>query len=427
MLTSTFLLSFTFIRSSVAGYTLIDGYTPSNFFDGFNFFDGKDPTDGFVKFVNRQAAESSALISTAADSVKFGVDSTSVTKDGRMSIRIESKKSYSTGLIIADIAHMPGSICGTWPAFWTIGPDWPANGEIDIIEGVNSQSMNSMTLHTRPGCSISSQGKFSGKVKTKNCDINAPGQGMNVGCGISAGDVSTYGDGFNNAGGGIYATEWTAEAITIHHFERSKIPADIQSGNPDPASWGAPLAVFSGCNFPDVIRNQTIIFDTTFCGQWAGQQSVWESDPVCSKKAATCQDYVSNNPADFAQAFWQVNSVKVYQLGDGFIGSSPVPPPVSTPSATPLPAPSSTKDGAPSTFVTSASSLPEPINPSSRGRFTSYEIVTVDMTTTLTVDTPAATPAYCAQSRQGCISKAKGDWAADAASRGHRGSPRSRS
>jgi hypothetical protein len=31
---------------------------------------------------------------------------------------------------------------------WTLGPNWPSSGEIDIIEGVNSQKANSMALHT---------------------------------------------------------------------------------------------------------------------------------------------------------------------------------------------------------------------------------------------------------------------------------------
>ena len=27
--------------------------------------------------------------------------------------------------------------CGTWPAYWLCGENWPYKGEIDIIEGVN--------------------------------------------------------------------------------------------------------------------------------------------------------------------------------------------------------------------------------------------------------------------------------------------------
>lgn len=42
--------------------------------------------------------------------------------------------------------------CGTWPAVWELGPDWPADGEIDIVEGVNDVVPNQSTLHTSPGC-----------------------------------------------------------------------------------------------------------------------------------------------------------------------------------------------------------------------------------------------------------------------------------
>ena len=44
--------------------------------------------------------------------------------------------------------------CGTWPAYWFVGPSWPNNGEIDVIEGVDNQdhSYLSMTLHTSNGC-----------------------------------------------------------------------------------------------------------------------------------------------------------------------------------------------------------------------------------------------------------------------------------
>lgn len=76
---------------------------------------------------------------------------------GRGSVRIESKKTYNKGLFIVDIKHMPGGICGTWPAFWSLGGGtWPQNGEIDILEGVNQNTQNKMVLHTDTQCSVKS-------------------------------------------------------------------------------------------------------------------------------------------------------------------------------------------------------------------------------------------------------------------------------
>lgn len=320
--------------------------------------------------MDQSDAQAAGLIQQRDSSVYLGVDSqTPNPAGGRKSVRLESKASYDQGLIVLDLAHMPGSTCGTWPAFWTVGPEWPSNGEIDIIEGVNSQQANSMALHTTPGCSINDLGngpppgagqgyigrpgggmgrppagapnappggagnrRMSGNIKTGNCDVNAPGQGTNVGCAIAVQDDSTYGDGFNNAGGGVYATEWTAEHISVYHFSRANIPAGLSSGAPDPSTWGTPLAVFNGCDFKRSVANQTIVFNVAFCGQWAGQQALWEADPVCSQKAATCQDYVANNADAFSNSFWEVNSLKVYQQQDG---AAPAPIPVPQPSAPP--------------------------------------------------------------------------------------------
>lgn len=194
---------------------------------------------------------------------------------------------------------------------WTVGPDWPTTGEIDIIEGVNSQDTNAMTLHTGPGCSITNNGMFSGSLETTNCDVNAAGQATNAGCQIDTSNTATYGAGFNAAEGGVYAVEWTSEAISIWFFPRSSIPSDITGGSPDPTTWGSAIASFSGgCDIDSNFVNQQIVFDTTFCGDWAG--NVWSTDPVCSTKASTCQDYVQNNPSDFTDAYWSVNSLKVY-------------------------------------------------------------------------------------------------------------------
>ncbi|KAI9720052.1 MAG: hypothetical protein M1812_003179 [Candelaria pacifica] len=203
---------------------------------------------------------------------------------------------------------MPGGICGTWPAFWTLGPDWPNGGEIDILEGVNSQTKNGMTLHTSPGCSITNNGGFSGNMTTNNCDTNVAG---NAGCEIAALDSRTYGKGFNSNGGGVYATEWTSNAISIWFFCRGSIPLDVSSGAPVPSGWGKPVAQFQGdCAIDTYFKDQQIIFDTTFCGDWAGNS--WNSS-TCSSLAPTCQAYVQNNPSAFNDAYWSVNSLKVYQ------------------------------------------------------------------------------------------------------------------
>jgi hypothetical protein len=53
------------------------------------------------------------------------------------------------------------------------------------------------------------------------------------------------------------------------------------------------------------------VFDTTFCGDWAG--NVWSGDPVCGSQAPSCQSFVQNNPSAFTDAYWLVNSLKVYQ------------------------------------------------------------------------------------------------------------------
>ncbi|TGJ79897.1 hypothetical protein E0Z10_g8868 [Xylaria hypoxylon] len=287
-------------------YTIQDSFDASNFFENFEFFSGPDPTAGFVQYVDAATANSTGLAGYANDGIYLGVDyQTENPAAGRASVRLTTTKSYTHGLIIADIAHQPAPVCGAWPAFWTFGPSWPHSGEIDIIEGVNLQSSTSITLHTASGCSFS-QDSFSSE------DCGSPGDGTK-GCGASTGDAQNYGAGFNEIGGGVYALQWTSDAIKVFFFPRSgTIPEDIEAGNPDPSNWGAPTASFSGggCDIDANFMNHNIVFDTTFCGVWAGK--VWGDDPVCSAKASTCEEYVGSNPTDFQDAYWLINSVKVF-------------------------------------------------------------------------------------------------------------------
>ena len=255
----------------------------------------------------------------------MGVDSQNVGSGrGRNSVRITSKKFYDAGsLIILDLEHMPGNACGVWPAFWTTGPTWPNNGEIDIIEGVNTQAANHYAVHTTSGCSISDTGLFSGTITAPNCDVNAAGQPTNAGCSITTSDTLSFGDGFNAQQGGAYATEYKSDSISIYFFPRSSIPSDIASGSPDPSSWGKPHAYFgSPCNMGQFVKQQQIVINTAFCGDWAS--GVWSTDSVCSAKASSCQDYVQNNPSAFQETYWSINNLKVYS-GSGSGGGQPAP------------------------------------------------------------------------------------------------------
>lgn len=302
-----------FLRTSIAGYVLSDDYTKDTFFGNFTPFTGTDPTQGFVQYTNYQDATGKGLIGSVANydhASYIGVDYATKTTTGRASVRLTSQKSFNHGLFIADIAHMPGGLCGVWPAFWLVGPEWPTNGEIDILEGVNAQQADQMTLHTNSGCTINKSG-FSGVANTTNCDGNAAGQPNNAGCAISSQDDTTYGTGFNAAGGGVYATLWNSSAISIWFFARSKIPADISSNTPNPASWGTPSAMFAGaCNIDSHFKDMQIVFDTTFCGVWAGK--TWDQQPACKAMAPTCESHVGEMTGYFKDAYWLVNSVKVF-------------------------------------------------------------------------------------------------------------------
>lgn len=204
--------------------------------------------------------------------------------------------------------------CGTWPAFWMFGPNWPASGEIDIIEGVNVATTNTITLHTAPGCDVNNVNSLAGtKTLQENCNAGDAG----TGCGVSTTNTAAFGAGLNAQGGGVYAMQWASSGVYVWFFNRNAIPADITAEKPNVASWGVPMATFNsqpigGCDFDTSFKQHNLVFDTTFCGSWAGQQSLW-SESSCGALASTCEAFVAANPAAFVDAYWLINSVKVYQ------------------------------------------------------------------------------------------------------------------
>ncbi|KAF8446147.1 glycoside hydrolase family 16 protein [Boletus edulis BED1] len=300
-------------------------YSGSTFFDGWSFWDAADPTHGTVQYVDQPTAQSAGLIETnQAGNAVMRVETTPTVQNNRMSVRITTDLSFTEGLVILDAVHMPTG-CGTWPAFWTDGPNWPNNGEIDIVEGVNNYTNNQATIHTGVGCSISTSNStllgITGSI-VGGTDCSAS-QSNNEGCGIRSSRNTSFGSGFNTVGGGVYAMYWVNDVgIKIWYFQRGSIPNDITAGAPEPQTWTTPMAFWpnsNSCNIANMFKNNTVVFDTTLCGDWA--EGVWGATGVpgqsvsCQQQTgfATCAQFVQASGSSFKEAYWEVSSVKIYK------------------------------------------------------------------------------------------------------------------
>ena len=118
--------------SAATPYALDTSYSGDSFYTGWDFWTEADPTHGFVTYLDEEDAQDAGLLKRGpSGSNIIGVDSTNtydynvsyygVNGLGRPSVRISTQKTWNHGLFIADIANMPGGVCGTWPAFWTLG------------------------------------------------------------------------------------------------------------------------------------------------------------------------------------------------------------------------------------------------------------------------------------------------------------------
>ncbi|KAI6353992.1 hypothetical protein MCOR25_008813 [Pyricularia grisea] len=295
-------------------YTLTETYSGENFFDKFSYYSGDDPTHGFVKYVTREEAKIYNLTSTSSTSAILRVDNTSSpytfpdVAEGRMSVRVESKRQYDRGLFIFDVKHTPFG-CGTWPALWLAGlTRWPRDGEIDVMEAVNrATDGNLQSLHTSGGCSMEGVRRIMTGAAAK-ADCYSGGED-NTGCNVRGDGNDTFGSGFNKAGGGLLAVELRDEGIRTWQFTRAKVPADVEVGTPDPSGWGPAMADFPSteCNIGEHFRNQSIILNISLCGDWGDKAYAGSGCPM------NCSDFVATNPSAFTDAFWEFGAFRVYE------------------------------------------------------------------------------------------------------------------
>jgi hypothetical protein len=324
-------------------YSLVKNYTGQTFFDSFNFYSKPDPANSFVQYVDLHTANDSALAGFVdyeytndlnqtqhVDKLVYlGVDFTTNTSSGRPSVRMECKDTFNRALYVADIYHMPGG-CGVWPAFWLLGTTlpWPQAGEIDVLEGINDQALNRMSLHTDKQLVLDNNTHINstnlpcgqrqeGHTLSTDCNVGSSG---GTGCSIMSANAAHQGFGstFNTNQGGYLVTEFTSNWIKIWQMARStgdmyvanQVQPNLSAGRM--RSWGPPTAMFSrnGTDLSSYFQNLQMIFNTAFCGPWI--DGTWNTSS-CASLAPTCQDYVSSNPSAFVDAYWLVKGVYVYE------------------------------------------------------------------------------------------------------------------
>lgn len=128
-----------------------------------------------------------------------------------------------------------------------------------------------MTLHTAPGCTLSTSLRLSSTVESADCNVAV---NSNTGCAFRDSDLSSYGAGLNAAGGGVFAMLWDEAGISVWFFARKDIPSDLQdlksktNATADPNTWGLPRAHWSSASCPTAqfFHSHSIVFDTTLCG-----------------------------------------------------------------------------------------------------------------------------------------------------------------
>lgn len=100
-------------------FNLLHSYKGLDFFNrGFTLYEGFDPTFGYVDYVSLATAEQNGLINLTevgnTGVARWGVDITSILDPnanlGRMSIRLQSVATYTHGLFVLDVKHLPSNV-----------------------------------------------------------------------------------------------------------------------------------------------------------------------------------------------------------------------------------------------------------------------------------------------------------------------------
>mmetsp|Transcript_1893 Transcript_1893/g.2555 ORF Transcript_1893/g.2555 Transcript_1893/m.2555 type:complete len:373 (+) Transcript_1893:84-1202(+) len=280
-------------ESESGSYRLSERHEGANFFDHYIFYEGNDSvgSGGFNTYVNQETAFQLGIVNithnqenTRQQKESFVYMASTPTEEGpRQAVRLEGKRRFDHGLFIVDLRHMPAG-CGVWPAFWlTDEANWPDHGEIDIVEGVNYQSVAKTALHTTEGCNMDAvvveqvmTGAWDTAIGIPDKDDGIPDmtlrnatdcfvydehQWLNQGCVAMSNDQESLGEPLNKRGGGVFVLEWDPDNKHIRSWvfsPHTNVPDNLEEAistasnsnprkhvTPDPNSWPLPYGYFS--------------------------------------------------------------------------------------------------------------------------------------------------------------------------------------
>lgn len=202
--------------------------------------------------------------------------------------------------------------------------DWPAAGEVDIIETINGDNVIHNTIHTCPQM-CDSEWNSDGVII--NCG-NATSTDPNSGCSGTPYEL--------NSPEGTFACLWEMDAISFYYWQprdEVRLPGGPLSNSPNPELWNKTnlknhvqlLETDADCKediYQDwqcencgrknkcVFVNLKIIFNVTLCGKWAGS----EFDKT-ENSADNCEEYILGEGKDLINnQYLKIEYVSVKKL-----------------------------------------------------------------------------------------------------------------
>lgn len=285
--------------------SLIESFsTVSAFTNGFSFSTGVW-NGGSATYVNQSVAVAQGVLADVGGAVWMG---TKIVANERISVRLNSRRRYTGGVWVFDVAHVPIG-CGAWPALWMINA---AGDEVDVLENINVRG-GYTNFHTNvPGCVSPSIDQVASRLpNATRCTIGETLPGAYKGC-ISSLPTGTFDASFNSGGGGIFVLDMTdASMVDIYRVGTNVPVGDTLDLSSIKGSSEKPLVRFdhSRCN-GRMFEEMQLVINLNLCGGWASGD--FEGAGGCFVVGKTCKEFVLMD--GITEAYWAFRDIRWYAV-----------------------------------------------------------------------------------------------------------------